>query len=172
MNFDIYGGFQVPRDEGIVTLDPKWRSDFWGDVEEEHPGLSDACGCYILAINNKPWYVGLAEKQSFKAECFTSHKICHYNEALNQFARGIPYLYVIPKLTPTKKFAGPSTNGHIDVEALENILIGLALSRNPEVRNIKGTKMLREMNVPGILNKKKGQARKNAVQEIKALFGL
>jgi hypothetical protein len=52
------------------------------------------------------------------------------------------------KLTPTGFLATPSENGHADIRALENILIGLAISRNRDVSNVRGTKFLREMNVP------------------------
>lgn len=60
----------------------------------------------------------------------------------------------------------------MDIRALEQLLIGAAIDRNPNLRNIKDTKVLREMNVPGFLNTKKGQATSESVQEFKRAIGV
>jgi len=91
---------------------------------------------------------------------------------IDNYQRAVPCLYFIAKLTPNGDFSSPSKNGHIDVATLEQMLIGLGLSRNPEIVNIRGTKLLREMNVPGIINTQAGQGKAYAVQEIRSLFGI
>jgi hypothetical protein len=172
MIFQVYGGFEIPRNSsGSIDREAKERADFWENIDLEHEGLPFACGCYIFTIGNKPWYIGMAEKQDFKSECFTPHKREIFNESLINYERGIPYLFLIAKMTPGRKFAKISDNGHNDIQALENLLIGLGLARNPEIKNIKGTKIYKEMQVPGIINTKPGQARSAAVQNLKAVFG-
>ena len=173
MRFAVYGAYELPRKNGKVIDDTaKSKRAFWGRVDEDIEGLSEACGCYVFAAQNKPWYVGLAGKQSFRKECLTSHKVSIYNRSLAEYERAAPWLYLIAKLTPGDNFASPSVNGHKDVSALEKVLIGLAIARNPNVSNIQGTKFLREMNVPGLINSEPGQASAYAVKEIRSLFAL
>ena len=172
MRFAVYGSYELPRINGLIDDSATSKRSFWEDVDKDINGLPDACGCYIFAAQNRPWYVGLAEKQSFKKECLTYQKVNTYNRVLADYKRAAPWLYFIAKLTPGESFSRPSKNGHSDASALEKVLIGLALSRNAEVANIRGTKFLREMNVPGIINTEPGQGRANAVQEIRSLFGI
>lgn len=172
MRFAVYGAYEVPRRNGLIDDSVKSKRSFWENVDSDVEGLSGACGCYIFAAQNRPWYVGLAEKQSFKQECLTYQKVNTYNKVLSEYERAAPWLYLIAKLTPGENFSRPSKNGHSDASALEKILIGLAISRNPEVANIRGTKFLKEMNVPGIINTEPGQGRAHAVQEIRDLFGI
>jgi hypothetical protein len=170
MQFDIYGDFSVARNGSLVSRSREHKREFWAAVEESEPGLSDACGCYVFVIRNRAWYVGMAEKQSFKQECFALHKITQYNEALAQVS-GKPSIFLLPKFTPGGRFASPTSRGHTDIRMLENLLIGSALGRNADLQNVKGTKLLREMNVPGFLNSRQGQARANLVQAFKRAVG-
>lgn len=172
MKFAVYGRYELPRKNGLVNSSAKAKQNFWDSVEEDIEGLSGACGCYVFAAQNRPWYIGLAKGQSFAKECFTDHKINIYNRVLSDYNRAAPWLYFIAKLTPTKKFSKPSPNSHMEIEDLENFLIGLAIPRNPDIYNIRGTKFWRDINVPGIINTEKGQARAYAVQEIRSLFGV
>lgn len=171
MKFRTFGGFKIERNKHLVAHDKKDRDDFWANVEEVRPGLSESCGCYIFVIKNRVWYVGMAEKQTFKEECFALHKITQYNEAL-RVSPGIPKLLFLPKMTPGGRFAKPTSRGHRDIQMLESLLIGTALTKNPQLRNVKGTKLLREMNVPGFLNSGQGQGRPVAVQFFKKAMGL
>ena len=172
MNFGVYGAHELPRVNRLIDSSAEAKNRFWKKVDNDVAGLSNACGCYVFAAQNRPWYIGLAEKQSFAKECLTDNKLKHYNNTQNQYERSAPYLYFIAKLTPTGRFSKPSQNGHADIQTLEKILIGLAISRNPDVINIRGTKLLRKMNVPGILNTRQGQSAAYAVQEIRSLFGI
>jgi hypothetical protein len=115
--------------------------------------------------------VGRAERQAFKQERFALHRILQYNEALQTVA-GPPYLILLAKTTPAKRFAKTSRRGHRDIRFLENVLIGSALRRNPNLQNIKGTKLLKEMRVPGVLNSGKGQGRSKVVQELRKALGV
>ena len=58
-----------------------------------------------------------------------------------------------------------------DVEFLETLLIATALERNKDLTNIKKTKLLREMIVPGVINSP--QARPTmAVRDLRNPVGL
>lgn len=135
-------------------------------VDEARGGLSGSVGCYVFCFGKKPWYVGLAEKQSFKSECFTPHKINCFNSALSKM-QGKPNLILLSKLTNTDRFAKPGINGHQATKFLEDLLIGMAIASNPALENIRGTKFLKKLIVPGVLNTPKGKAKKKAVQFLK-----
>ncbi len=171
MQYGVYGDFPISRNGSLISRSKEDKSSFWAEVEEAASGLSNACGCYVFVIRKRAWYVGMAEKQSFKQECFALHKITQYNEALEEVA-GKPSMILLPKMTPSGRFAMPSSRGHSDIRALEGMLIGSALSKNANLRNVKGTKLLREMNVPGFLNPRPGQARASTVQAFKRAIGV
>lgn len=171
MKYEIFGPYEVPRDDHLTSRDTKKRKKFWNEVNEDVENLPDACGCYMIVIRNKAWYVGMAEKQTFKQECFQPHKIVQYDSALGK-AKGVPYLILLARMTPSGYFASPSKNGYKDIASLEQLLIGAAIDRNPKLCNIKDTKVLREMKVPGFLNSGRGQARSDAVQEFKKAIGV
>ena len=171
MQFEIYGPYDVPRNGRLVSRTRSDKGEFWNAVDGDVEGLSEACGCYVFAVRGRAWYVGMAERQCFWDECFSDHKVNQYNQAL-QSVSGQPYLFFIPKVTPGDRFARPSPNGHRDIRLLENLLIGIALRRNPELQNIRGTTLLREMNVPGVLNTRQGQGRAGTVQDLRHVLGI
>ena len=157
MEFFVYGPFEMQRDagSGLISHDSPSKNIFWQTVENQHKGLSFACGCYIFAVSaggsKRPWYVGKAERQTFRKECFQSHKIVHYNSIVGK-QKGKPYLYLIAKVTHSNKFSKPGCSGRVDIEILERMLTGMALSRNKELLNLKGTKHMKELIVHGIIN--------------------
>jgi hypothetical protein len=67
-----------------------------GNVENGQEGLPDACGCYIISVRNVVWYVGLAEKQAFRRECFAPHTITKIDEAITEGA-GHAMLHLLAK---------------------------------------------------------------------------
>lgn len=173
MKFGVHGKFELPRKDGGIDDTVEGRRSFWVSVDEEVDGLSRACGCYVFAAQNRPWYVGKTEKQDFAHECLTPHKILHYNHVIvNKYNRAAPHLYLFPLLTPRGKFSAPSRNGHRTVAELERMLIAVALSRNTELLNIEVTKFLKGLHVPGLFNTKRGDASAYSVQEVRSLFDL
>src|SRR5690348_8916622 len=90
------------------------KGRFWTTVESTREDLSRAVGCYVFCIGKKPYYVGLAEKQGFRRECFQPTKINAYNYAMKK--KGKPYLVLVAKLTGTEKFAKPGKNGHKSIQ--------------------------------------------------------
>lgn len=163
MRFEIFGGFTLPVEpHGVVPKSKKKHKEFWEQVDERHPELRHARGCYIFAMNSgggtTPWYVGKAEKSSFIQECFTPGKINCYNDVLPRYKRGAPLLFFVAFVTPKGRFAQPSS-GHQAISFLEKMLIGQALKKNPNLSNTRDTRLLRSMVVPGLLNTPKGRKR-------------
>jgi hypothetical protein len=176
MYFSIHGPFEFVRrrdPNGVSIEDNKQaKRDFWANVRNEDRSLPSACGCYLYAIQAgkgiTPWYVGMANKQSFEKECFASHKINIYNKVVAR-CKGTPILFLLTKRTKTKRAAKPSATGHADICFLETFLIALAIAKNPLLRNVQMTKMLRNLQVPGLLNSRIGQPRAPVAKLKKAL---
>lgn len=175
MNFFPHTSIEIPRkSNGHVAADKESMLFFWMNVDAKlEDGVSGAIGCYIFSLRTGrgalPWYVGLAEKQSFRKECFTSHKLVHYNNVLAS-QRGKPMMTFIAKYTPSGKLLNPTGNEHRDIKFLERMLISNCLQRNPCVSNARDTKLLREMVVPGLLNTPTGMAY-SSVSAFRTLIG-
>ena len=175
MQFFPFSPLRIKKTKnGLVAADKDSIGDFWDRVatELEHD-LADAVGCYIFSIRAgkgvKPWYVGLAARQSFRKECFTAHKLNHYNTAIAG-RKGTPMLTLIPKYTRAGRYAKPRQSGHRDIQFLETMLIGTCVRRNSCLLNVRDTKLLREMVVPGLLNNPKGRDY-DSVTKFKGLLG-
>jgi len=165
MRYSIHGPFELKTKNGLVDRSRKAQQAFWAEIESSVSTLPSACGCYLFATRAakgiKPWYVGLAAKQSFKNECFGSQKINIYNDVLAGRQKGKPLLFLIAKKTKGEKFAKPSKNGHRASTYLETLMIGVALEKNHELMNIKKTKYLRGMCVPCLINTPNGKPSKS-----------
>jgi hypothetical protein len=176
LNFFPHTSIEIPRqDSGLIAGDKKSLNEFWDRVDSEvEEGLSGAIGCYIFSVRAGkgalPWYVGLAERQSFRKECFTSHKLVHYNNVVAA-RKGTPLLTLIAKYTPGEKLVGPTGSGHRDIEFLETLLIANCLDRNPDLCNKKDTKLVREMVVYGLMNTPQGKTA-GSVAEFQDLIGV
>ena len=169
MRFDVYGPYEIPRAQrGVISWTSQKNKEFWGIIDEGLTSgrLSDACGCYVFTIKAgrtaQPWYIGKAEKSSFKQECLNDRNIRLYNNELLNWKRGTPYLYLLPQVTEKSKLRKPAGTDvkRPEISALESILIGMGISKNPDLLNVRGTKMLREIEVIGFLNsdRRKGGA--------------
>ena len=174
MRFEIYGGFEVPLEEhGVVLRGAQGRNSFWDEADRTKIGLRDACGCYVFAIRSgggtTPWYVGKAEKSSFERECFAPHKLNCYDYAITKYGAGTPLLYFVTMLTPSGRFSQPSKQGNAAISFLERWLIGQALNKNPVLCNLKDTKFLKELVVPGLLHSPPGKP-KSAATELRRIL--
>ena len=171
MKFYVYGPIEMARKGAAISRQREDKAAFWKAVEDEDPGLSEACGCYLFIVRGRAWYIGLAEGQGFKHEIFQHHKLLLYSEAL-QAVNGRAEFIFVAKITPGDRFAKPSASrGHKDIVWLEKLLIGSAIRRNGRLRNIKDTKLLREMHVPGVLNTGRGEGRAISVQALRNAIG-
>ena len=81
----VYGPFEIPRSRDLLEVDQAELKGFWERVECADVGLATASGRYIFGMRAtkgaRPWYVGQA-KVSFRQECFTTHKLNHYNSVI------------------------------------------------------------------------------------------
>lgn len=163
MHFEILGPHQIETPSILKTDDIKsLKKRIEG--EEGNDLLFSSCGCYLFGIKTSgsksvtPWYVGKSEQQSVFSEATNAAHLQLYNEILDRFKKGIPVFYFLPATTPTGKAKTP-TNGDkkmTTVAFLEDWLIASALKANPNLWNIRGTKLLRELYVRGIFNPTKG----------------
>jgi hypothetical protein len=156
MNFIVSGAFEIPRKEnGHIDNAKAAKAKFWKTVSDEREGLQYASGCYVFALNTGggpiPWYVGKAERQSFDSEVFALHKLHHYNDVLAG-CKGTPYIFLIPRLSPKRKLCRPTKSSNSSIRLLETLLIGMALRRNPKLKNIKDTAILRQLRVRGVIS--------------------
>jgi len=84
--------------------------------------------------------------------------------------KGTPILTLIAKYTPGNKRVNPTGNKHRDIQFLETMLISKCVARNDELYNVRDTKLLREMQVPGLLNTPQGKLA-SSVSEFRGLIG-
>lgn len=178
MKFYPFPAVAIPKQtkNGLIAADKHSLRTFWDEVDSLYGGeyASYGAGCYVFSIKvgggELPWYVGLAEKQTFRKECFAPQKINHYNNAIANRI-GTPYLTIIPRYSAAGYLCGPNKNGYRDVRELEIMLIGNCLTRNRNLLNLRDTKLLREMVVPGLLNTPPGKPNAET-KAFKLLLGL
>ena len=101
---------------------------FWQDASE----YETKHGCYIFSMRagrgTRPWYVGKASSLTLEKECFSLHKINIYNNVVGN-NRGVPTLtFVIPK--PSR-----GRTPQVEIDEIEEYLIGFAASRNMNLAN-------------------------------------
>lgn len=174
MNFFPHAPIEIPRQNSrLIAADKESLTQFWTQVDTMVDGISGAIGCYVFSVRAGkgilPWYVGMAEKQSFQKECFTSHKLLHYNNIVAS-RKGTPLLTLIPKYSPGEHLISPTESQHRDIQFLEKLLIANCVARNPDLCNKKDTKFLRDMVVHGLLNTPQGKLA-SSVSEFRALVG-
>jgi hypothetical protein len=153
--FETYGPFELPLIDAN-DVDFAKLPVFWEKIESEYPGLPEAMGCYVFAIERQfsllPWYVGKTEKKSFKFESVQFHKTNHYHEALKKAEGKRALLFLLPRLTAGGKFRKVWKGGSSSVARLEGMLIEAALKRNPLLQNRNLLKHLTQTVVPGFCN--------------------
>lgn len=176
MDFRAAGVFKLPRQQnGHVDIRPQAKALFWQSIDDETPGLRDAAGCYVFVLfNNRsavPWYVGKAERQSFEKEIFALHKILHYNEVLASNP-GAPYVFLLPRVTARQAPCKPTRAENASIQMLETLLIGMALRRNPQLRNVRDTALLRKLRVEGVINSRVAGRPRSTVGHLRKALGL
>ena len=172
MIYDIFGPYPLPLDRARrLARDASQRREFWDNLEELEPGLSYACGCYIISVRGKVWYIGMAEGQDFRRECFTPDKILKIDDSMHD-GGGPACLTLVARKTAGGRFSKPGCNGHRDVRQLELLLIGAALERNTLLLNRSSTAILREVVVPGFINSPSHSGKKASVKAFSRIMGL
>ena len=168
----VYGPFDIPRIADRSEVDRAWLKWFWDDVDARVSGLAMASGCYVFGMRAgkgaTPWYVGQA-KVSFKQECFTPHKLDHYNSVIG-FWTGTPFLFLVARATPVR---GNFKNrlGRREADWVENMLIRQCLVANKSLLNVSGTLFAKEVVVPGVFRPGSGR-RSSEVKAFRRMLNL
>ena len=172
MQYKIYGPYEIPKELGEFKrrIDKEDISKFWDDVD---PFLENACGIYIFSIKTekreKPWYIGKAKNQTFSQECFTSHKIVHYHDALEK-SKGTPVMYFLARHSDAGRASKPSKSktGYPEMDFVETMFIEKGYYANKHLRNKRGTKNPEQLVVEGFYNHK--DYRKKTTKQLYELF--
>lgn len=165
MRFKVYGKFEIPLEKDASNrIDAADVKAFWQEVEQKNPGLPDACGVYIFGIKGKlknkssetsmPWYIGKAEKQTFKQECFAAHKRIIYNNTFSDhyISRGRPFLYLMARQDEGGEFSTPTTSEYRGIQFVEKMFIQMGLSVNGELKNVQNTDTLKTTAIKSVMN--------------------
>jgi hypothetical protein len=175
MKFIPFGPFDLRN--LLASEDYHWRRNFWEEVEGRYDGLATANGIYVFSTRYggrfTPWYVGkTCSAQGFAGEIFQGHKLDHYYEA-SDGKRARPMLHLIAHVTTeTESFSKWSKRSEAQIERLETYLIGMALVRNPDLRNNQKTRFFRELDIKGVIGPNySGRPREDA-QTLKNVLGL
>lgn len=178
MNFEVLGPFFIKTPRIIKAENIK---DLKASIEEDSAvsALLAAPGCYVFGVKSTgskrvvPWYVGKAEKQSVFKEATNAAHLQLFNEILDDYEKGHPALIFLPQVTntgrPAKVAQGERSKPAVDF--LEDWLIAAALKSNPNLYNIKKTKMLNDLWVRGLFNPKPGDSSASS-QALKASLKL
>ena len=172
MNFEVYGPFKLNTEsdtDGFSGwIDQEEINDFWDEVRDQDGNLEKACGVYMFFVDGKqkgkgkttnlPWYVGKAEKQTFKQECFTPRNQLSYNKVISQMYRedtAVNFYFIARhgkdgKLSaPAKKDDGTVYEG---VRFVERLFMQKSLAANNRLLNVKDLKDPRGTHIRNILN--------------------
>jgi hypothetical protein len=177
MLFDTYGPFALATKDNTI---PSKQPDLWAEVRQvskrwyPEKGLETAIGCYVFALrhgaNYKPWYVGMTVAQGgFRREILQPHKREHYNSVLAE-KNGQPVIFLLPLLTTEWYFSRDRTASVPLIKWVEKMLFGLALARNPDCRNQRDTKNLREVQIYGVFNHRAPGRSSEAVKAVRNMF--
>lgn len=164
MKYETLGPFYVDRDSS-GQIHSK-QSKLWLAADKKISGVSGAKGLYLFGVKTTrtsriiPWYVGMTKSQSFAKECFQPHKIVIYRDVMALYKKAKPYLFILPRLTPTGNLYKGTISG--DIEVLEKLMIGYAYSSNSKIMNKKNTKFWRDICVPGVFNSMPGRPKNSA----------
>ena len=137
--------------------------------------ISERHGVYVFSLKKpgnsapRPWYVGLAKKQSFADEAMTDDKLRKY--ASSMFGRtGSPLITLV---------GAPKTGPRNAIDDLETLLIWIARARNQNLLNERKISsdpkhilaLVNKLSIAGVLNRKKGKPSAVA-KEFQRIMGL
>lgn len=159
MPYLTFGPYDLDTIEGhrgkTLDLGSVALKRFWARVEQDTSlRLQNACGIYVFghsgSHNITPWYVGQS-KRGFEGEAFNPSNINKYQHAYSHHIEsGEAVMFLIPKLTSTQRLAKAIRLDEADF--VEQTIIRHALRANDKLINNKNTRLLRSIEIQGILN--------------------
>lgn len=171
--FDTYGPYEIGRREGSITSKQR---EFWNSIRDVAAGLPSSVGCYIFCLKHgnsiRPWYVGMTvAKGGFQGEIFQQHKLSIYKSCLKK-KRGKPVIFFFPLMTDAKyRFSRAGKSKLKEIRLLETTLMGFAHRRNPDISNVRDMKFLKNVEVRGLIGKRRGRPLYDAQAVKSALLG-
>jgi hypothetical protein len=172
LRYEVFGPFPF-RTSGEATHREALK-EFWGGREKDGSpvGLSGAIGVYVWTVKESarrvPWNVGLTDKQGFK-ERFVQ-KETTFLRLLRKHPDAKVEVYLLALRSKTGRFRKPTDSQGIKANHwLETMLIGSAISVNPDLRNTAKAGYLKKAVVDGYLNDAE-EERNKAARSFSALF--
>ena len=152
--YETYGPFSLNGDNADYIGRPS--SDFWEEVENEHPGLSTAIGVYIIAVRQKsgsiPWYVGMTEN-GFESRLY-QHRRTFLAIAQKSGSGNAEIYFIARRKLKQDGFMKAGGTKRPGIGSLETRLIETCLKRNEHLHNDRKIRSLRDTVVPGYMNDK------------------
>ena len=172
MNFEVHGPFLLNAEsdeEGFSGwIDQPEIKKFWDEVGKQNEKLEKACGVYMFCVEGKqkgkgkitnlPWYVGKAEKQTFKQECFNYKNQLSYNKVISQLYKEVTSInfYFIARHDENGEFSDPARKDdgtvYEGVRFAERLFMQKSLAANHHLLNIKDLTNARRTHIRNILN--------------------
>ena len=188
MNFRVFGPFEIPVKEGehlshIESADVRL---FW-EESVKPTDLQESCGVYIFCVEgvdgkrkdagkNLVWYVGKAERQTFRGECFNGKNMNLYNQILNgnYKGEGTPKMFFIVRHDKYNYFSDKATNEeeYRGLRFLEKIFIQYAMQSNGKLGNKSGRRTFSDTYVEGFLNDTKANVRSLGIRSFRDALGI
>ena len=160
MLYLTFGPYDLETRQGRKGITLDLRNDalgrFWDRVEKEaQRDLRRALGVYVFAgsvrYNFVPWYVGQS-KAGFEGEVFNASNKDKYQTAYSHdMVADQAVIFLIAKVTPKTGNLAKSLR-LAEANFVEQTIIRAALSANPKLVNNKNTRLLREMEIRGVIN--------------------
>jgi len=155
----VSGPFEIPfslSQAKIKCIDTHHAKEFWSKAETEpfHKKQGIYVFCTRAGKGFRPVYVGKSSK-GFKGECFTSHKLHHYAQALSNGDKGKPVMFFIAAAGKINKIPAKT------ISEIEDLMIQFAIAKNPNLRNKVGTKVA-DWTIKGVVRGGKGKQTKAA----------
>ncbi len=168
--FQALGPFPVPV---IQTDNRDWvdfdraREAVFGNAQAATEGrydLREAIGVYGFGLSSpqgkriRPHYVGKACDQTLHRRVFQPQdKAALYDDVLTSSKRAVPFVFLLPLLTPSGALARLGSNAR-RIGLAEQNLIGMALQVNPDLYNVKHRVALEAFTIDGVPSGRRSEA--------------
>ena len=176
-DFGFFGPIEF--DTRILSTDKKEslkaKKCFWEVSEKQIDKLRNAVGIYVFVIQHgtswKPWYVGkTCSEKGFEGEIFQPHKIKVYTKL--QQKSGAYRFFFMPLLTKSGRISKNTSTAKKEIEWLERRIISIASLRNPDLENVRDTKLQSKLFVPGVVGTRRvGRPQYDAKMARSVFFG-
>jgi hypothetical protein len=172
LRYEVFGPFPFRTSGDAVHREA--LKEFWADRKRDGipEALSGAIGVYVWTVKQGarriPWNVGLTDKQGFSVRFV--QKETAFLHLLRKQPDAEVEVYLLALRSKTGKFRKPTDSQGIKANHwLETMLIGSAISVNPDLRNTAKAGYLKNAVVDGYLNDTE-EERSKAARSFSALF--